>query len=293
MKEVPDWVDREQYPYQPDTLRTPAGELKYVDVGEGPVVLLLHGNPTWSFMYREAIETLRPRYRCLAPDHIGFGLSDKPEDWGYRPWDHASNINRLLEALNVDEFDLVIHDWGGPIGLSVALEDPQRLNSLSIINTWMWSMSHRMDAWFFSNVLGSRVGRYLISDWDLFTDLIMKWGVSRTDSLSDEIHRHYQKPFSNDVTKRGVWQFPSDIVGATGWLEELWAKRESIREKPALINWGMKDPAFNKSELDRWDGFLKDVRINRYPEASHYLMEDEGPAVSRRLEAFLDELHSG
>jgi len=285
---LPEWLDRNYYPFQPYTLETSAGSLSYLDKGEGPVVLFLHGNPTWSFMYRKPIRRLCGEYRCIAPDHLGFGLSDKPSDWTYRPWDHAENVQFLLNELEINTFHLVAHDWGGPIGLSVALEQSNRLRSVSVMNTWMWSVGDRLDARLFSRFLGSSPGRYMIVNWNVFTDIFMKLGVNQPDALDENIHSHYQKPFDGDVSKRGVCQFPVDLINADEWLDSLWRQRNRLSGVPALLCWGMKDPAFGEAELNRWLDFLDDPRVDRYSDCSHYLMEDAGDRVARRLKVFLD-----
>ena len=286
---LPKWVDRNHYPFEPRRIETTAGNLSYVDKGEGPVVLFLHGNPTWSFMYRKPIRTLCEDYRCIAPDYLGFGLSDKPSQWPYRPWNHVENIQFLLNELDIGEFHLVVHDWGGPIGLSVALEEPERLRSLSVINSWMWSMTDRLDMRLFSRFLGSRPGQYLIEEWNVFTDVFMKLGVNQPDSLKNNIHFHYQKPFQGNDPKRGVCQFPVDLLAADEWLHSLWEKRDRLSEVPAFVSWGMKDPAFGKSELNCWMDVLEDPRVDRYSNCSHYLMEDAGDQVSMGLKDFLDQ----
>lgn len=119
-----DWIDRNEYPFASHYFQTSAGKLHYVDEGEGPPIVMLHGNPTWSFLYRNLIKQLSSRYRCIAPDYLGFGLSDKPFDWNYRPEEHAKNLAALIEHLGLKEVTLVVNDWGGPIGMHYAVTHP-------------------------------------------------------------------------------------------------------------------------------------------------------------------------
>lgn len=129
---APPWLSRAHYPFAPHYFPTDAGRLHYVDEGNGPPVVMLHGNPTWSFLYRHLIGHLAPDYRCIAPDFIGFGRSDKPADWSYRPQDHAAHLDALMTQLDLRAVTLVVHDWGGPIGLSWALRHPDRVRRLVI-----------------------------------------------------------------------------------------------------------------------------------------------------------------
>ena len=158
---IPGWVDRREYPFEPRELDVEGGRLSYVDEGEGAPIVMVHGTPTWSFLYRHLIRELRPRYRCVAPDHLGFGLSDRPADWSYRPEDQGRNLARLIETLGLKDITLAVHDYGGPIGLAYALDHPENVRRLVLFNTWMWSFAgDRRIAWP-ARILGGRLGRYL------------------------------------------------------------------------------------------------------------------------------------
>lgn len=287
MTSKPDWLDRDRYPFESNFFYVDGHRLHYVDEGSGSPVVFLHGNPTWSFMYRRPIRRLSEDYRCVAPDFVGFGLSDKPEDWGYRPWDHADALVDLLDSMGLNDVHLVAHDWGGPIGLSTVLDGRIRARSITLLNTWLWSLFFRPTIQAFSRFLGSTVGRYLIKDWELFTRHLMKAGCARTDSLPEDVHRHYRAPF-DEGSMQGVWQFPADLIQASDWLKKQWGDRENIAGASAMLAWGMRDPAFTTSDLDRWEELFESPRVERLEEASHYVMEDAGPRVSDLLEEFLD-----
>src|SRR5439155_431264 len=137
------------------------GRLSYVDEGEGAPIVMVHGTPTWSFLYRHLIRELSPRYRCVAPDHLGFGLSDRPADWSYRPPDQARNLARLIETLDLKDITLAVHDYGGPIGLAYALDHPENVRRLVIFNTWMWSFAGDWHLELFAWLLGGRPRRDL------------------------------------------------------------------------------------------------------------------------------------
>ena len=136
------WIDPLQYPFQPHYIAVGAGQMHYVDEGRGKPIVMVHGTPTWSFMYRHLIKGLSDDFRVIAPDHIGFGLSDKPENWSYKPIDHAKNLAYLIESLGLEDITLVVHDFGGPIGLAYAVENPQNVSQdhyfqyLHVVPAW-------------------------------------------------------------------------------------------------------------------------------------------------------------
>ncbi|HTQ09818.1 MAG TPA: alpha/beta fold hydrolase, partial [Fimbriimonadaceae bacterium] len=146
LQKAVNWVDRRSYSFESHYLEVDGGKMHFVDVGDGPPVVFVHGNLTWSFMFRNMIRDLSMRHRCIAMDHIGFGLSDKPPHWGYTPELHARNFARLLEHLMIPPFTLVVHGFGGPIGISYAIENPAHVSNLVVMNSWMWSLKEHQPA---------------------------------------------------------------------------------------------------------------------------------------------------
>jgi pimeloyl-ACP methyl ester carboxylesterase len=150
----PDFAPSAQlYPFDSRWFDSSAGRLHYVDEGRGPAILMCHGNPTWSFLYRQLIRTLQGTFRCIAVDYLGFGLSDRPPGYGYTPAEHAGVVGELVRELDLKELIVMGHDWGGPIGLSVATADPERIAGLVLGNTWFWPSDRQARA--FSRVMSS------------------------------------------------------------------------------------------------------------------------------------------
>ncbi len=137
----PSWIDREHYPFAPHYVDLPDGRMHYVDEGHGPVIVMVHGTPTWSFMYRHLIAGLAPHFRCIVPDHIGFGLSERPLPYTLTTADHARNLHLLIEQLGLRDVTLMVHDFGGPIGLGYAIDHPENVRAQIITNTWLWSFA--------------------------------------------------------------------------------------------------------------------------------------------------------
>ena len=157
----PTWVDSAQYPFSPKYFRVEAGEMHYIDEGSGDPIVFVHGNPDWSFSYRKQIKALLGTHRCIAADHIGSGLSDKPAEWSYLPSEHAKNFSDLMDYLDLQNITLVVNDWGGPIALSYAIAQPERVKKIVLINTWLWSVEKDWYDRGFSGFAGGPIGRFL------------------------------------------------------------------------------------------------------------------------------------
>ena len=286
---MPRWLNRDEYPFIPHYLELPMGRMHYVDEGQGDhAVVLVHGNPVWSFTYRKLIRCLSPHYRCIAMDHIGFGLSDKPVDWDYLPQGHAQNLAALLDHLQLTSITLVVNDWGGPIGMAYAIDHPQKIRSLVIGNSWMWSVRGIFHYEAFSRVMGGPVGRWLIRRYHFFVRVLMR-NMFRA-RLDHALHRHYVEPLNTPAKRKGCWVFPRQILAASDWLAGLWARRGAIADKPAMIFWGLRDIAFRDIELARWKTLFPNAMDRQYADAGHFVFEDKGEEICPLLIAHLHEV---
>src|SRR5947208_3501095 len=174
----PEWVPETLYPFEDRYAEIGGGRVHYVDEGSGPPLLLLHGNPTWSFLYRDVIKGLRDGFRCIAPDYPGFGLSRPAPGYGYTPAEHADVLERLVLELDLKDVTMMVQDWGGPIGFSVATRHPDRFAGFVIGNTWAWPKADPFTR-LFSLVLGGPIGGYLILRRNLFVEKAIPGGVNR------------------------------------------------------------------------------------------------------------------
>jgi haloalkane dehalogenase len=282
-----DWVDRTEYPFRSHYLATEHGNLHYVDEGSGEVILFVHGNPTWSFMYRHLIKGLRAGFRCVAPDHIGFGLSDKPYDVSYLPQFHAENLERFVDRRGLKDITLVVHDWGGAIGMCYALDHPENIKRLIVLNTSFWSVKGIKEAEDFSRYLGGPVGRFLCRYFNAFPRFIVPYAFGDRSKLTRAVHRHYIKPFPTPDSRKGTWVFPKAIIGESDWLASLWAMRDRLAGKPVLVLWGLKDPAFSMRELDRWKTAFPNLKAHTFSDVGHFVAEELGPVAIGPIETFL------
>lgn len=282
-----DWIDRAEYPFVSHHFQTAAGKLHYVDEGQGEVFVMLHGNPAWSFLYRHLIKQLRTQYRCIAPDHIGFGLSDKPFDWRYLPEDHAQNLAALIDHLSLKNITLVMQDWGGPIGMAYATQHPENVKRLIIMNTWAWPVDDDFHYVSFSAFMGGTIGRFLIRNFNFFAGSFMRAAFGDKRKLNAEVHQHYLRALPSAEARKGCYVFPKQIIASTPWLAQLWSKIDVLRDKPTLFVWGMKDVAFRETELQRWQNALPNSHTVKLPSVGHFVQEEAPEELGKAITEFL------
>ena len=272
--ERPGWVDDELYPFEDHWAEANGCTVHYVDEGTGPPLLMLHGNPTWSFTWREVIRGIKDKYRCIAPDLPGFGLSTQtPPGYAFRPQDHARTIQDLVEQLDLQDVTLLVQDWGGPIGFAAAEAKPDRFTKFAIGNTWAWPMNRNPAAQVFSRFLGGPVGGYLIKHRNFFVDRIIPSATKKTGP-DERVMDQYRGPFPTPDSRVPVHVFPKAIVGETDWLRDIEQGLKSIDDRPALIMWPTKDQAFGDKERERWEQTFADHRTVTLEGAGHYIGED-------------------
>ncbi len=282
------WLDAAAYPFRPHQFETGEGRLSYVDEGNGPPVVLVHGTPTWSFLYRKLIPPLvAAGHRVIAPDHLGFGLSDKPVTAAYRPEDHARRLALLLEALDLRELTLVVHDFGGPIGLSYAIERPDRVARLVVTNTWLWPLDGDPRIVRGSRLAGGAFGRLLYTRLNASPRWLVPAGFADRTRLSPAVHRQYLAPFPDPASRRPLWEFARALLGSSAWYDGLWRQRGRLQGKPALLVWGMRDASFGTAYLARWQEALPDAETVALPDAGHFVQEEGATELASHLAAFL------
>ncbi len=284
------WPDPALWPFRPRHLDVDGGRMHYVDEGTGPVILLVHGTPAWSFLYRAFIADLSRDHRVVAMDHLGFGLSEGAPEWGYLPRDHAGNVRRLADALGLDDLTLVVHDFGGPIGLPLALDDPKRIRALVLFNTWMWRAFEPGKEPAALRLLGSRFGRWLYQSMNLSARVLLPLAWAHKDRLTPDIRAHYLGPFPTHASRRAPWVLARELLGSGDWYDALWQRRAALNGIPSLLLWGMKDKAFGPEILDRWRDTLTDPMVERFPEAGHFVQEEATDEAIRAMRRFLAEV---
>ncbi len=273
-------IDSQLYPFESRWHAYRDTSLHYLDEGEGPVVLLLHGNPTWSFVYRNVIRELSSSCRLIAPDYPGFGFSGHPAGYGYSPAEHATAVGELVDALALDHFVLVVQDWGGPIGMAIAAARPERVAGFVIGNTWCWGTTPSM--WLFSKLLGGAFGRYLILRHNLFADALMKGAL--VGDPDPRVLAAYSAPFPDADSRIGTWKLPRAITRERAWIRSVEARLAPLRDRPIELIWGERDPLFSKPAFDaRWRTHFPDANTVRIADAGHFVQEDRPDQVAAAI----------
>jgi haloalkane dehalogenase len=281
----PAWIDDRLYPFADRELEVGGARLHYVDEGSGPPLLMLHGNPTWSFLYREVIRGLRDRFRCIAVDLPGFGLSTPRPGYRFTPAEHARAVEELVEALDLRDAGLMAQDWGGPVGFAVAGRHPERFARFVIANTWAWPMRRRPSAWAFSRVLGGPIGRRLILHRNVFVERLLPAGIRR-GPVAPEVLAHYRGPFPTPSSRVPVAVLPREILASAPFLAGVEAGLPRLASRPALLVWPDRDPAFGARERRRFEATFPHHRTVLIRGAGHYVQEDAPEEIVAAVRAW-------
>lgn len=269
----PAWLDESLFPFQSRYLDVHGCRVHYIDEGSGPVLLMLHGNPTWSFLYRGIIKGLQDRFRCVALDYPGFGLSTASRGYGYTPAEHATVVEKFLLALNLSGVTMMGQDWGGPIGLHVVSHHPERFRALILGNTFAWPVNGIPEFERFSRLMGGPLGGFFIRNFNAFVNILMPLGVNR-GKLPKRVMAAYRAPFSKRSSRRPMHVFPREILASRSFLTEVENGLARLKQLPVLIVWGNRDIAFRKRELNRFEQLFPKSRTVILQGAGHYIQED-------------------
>jgi haloalkane dehalogenase len=258
--------------------------MHYLDEGEGDPILLLHGEPTWAFLYRKIIPQLQGSFRCLAPDYFGFGRSDKPTDPGFYTYDrHTESIARFAAELDLRKITLVVQDWGGPLGFRFAVENPDRVARLVVMNTGIGAQAPS-EEWLRFQAFMRRVGTEIVAG-----QLVQLSLVQPTD---DAVIAAYDAPFPVPESRIGIVQFPELVPTSREHpnAAKMLGVREELRsfDRPALVLFSDSDPIFSRRAAEVMAGTLPNAELDPPVEgAGHFLQEDRGEAIGRRIAAWL------
>jgi haloalkane dehalogenase len=279
--------DPRLFPFQSRWLDSSAGRVHYIDEGVGRPILFLHGNPTWSFLYRGIVIRLKQKFRCIAIDYPGFGLSARPEDYDYTPAEHAGVVGELVRKLDLRELTIMGQDWGGPIGIRVALDELTRLRALVMGNTWYWPLEG-WQAKTFGYVMSMDPVQSMILNKNLFVERVMPLGVKYP--LADEVMQHYRESQPTPKSRIGVAELPRQLLAASDWLADLEEGVErSLGNVPLLLTWGIHDFVFPRSYMERFREDFQLARVHRL-DAKHYIQEDAPGEIAAAIEGFLSSL---
>ncbi len=280
-----------EYPFASNIIEIEGNRYHYLDEGskDDEVIIMLHGNPTWSFYYRNIVKSLSSTHRCIVPDHIGCGLSDKPQDYAYTLEKHVSNVLALLKHLEISKFKLLVHDWGGAIGMGVATQRPSDVTGIIYLNT----------AAFRSLDIPKRIalcklpviGEPMVRAFNAFA-----WPatfMTTTTPLKKHVKEGYLHPYNNYKNRIATARFVKDIPLSS--KHPTYELLQDIEEKlpslscPKIFLWGAKDFCFNMDFLARWREIFPEDKVVVYENAGHYVIEDEKENCIKEIKGFLNE----
>ena len=278
------------YPFVAQKISIQGHNLSFLDQGQGRVIVMLHGNPTWSFFYRNLAILLQDKYRVIVPDHMGCGFSDKPQDYSYTLKTHIDNLETLLVDLDIEKFSLVVHDWGGAIGMGLAVRNPERVESVVVMNT----------AAFPSQRIPLRIRMCRVP---LLGDLIVRGfnGFARgaltmavVNKMAPTVARGYLEPYDSWAHRIALLRFVQDIPLTpkdASWksLTEIDQGLKLLQDIPMLVLWGGRDFCFTRHFYNEWLQRFPGAESHFFPDAGHYVLEDAFNAMAPRLTTFFQK----
>lgn len=279
------WVDKRVFPFEPNFLDVDGGKMHYVDtLGEKPMVFL-HGWPGWSFSFRTVMRCLMKDFRCIAPDMIGFGRSSKPVEWRYTPGAHCANLAKLVDHLDLRDITLVLHDFGGPVGLSYALDHKERIGRIVLMNTWMWDISEDPVASKPAKLALGPLGKMSYLTMNAAPKMVKSMFCDR-DKYTETVHEGYFGPFNRGEDRHGVWEVAKQLTEGGAWYADIWANRHELADIPLTLVWGTKDLAFGEKAMNKiWHEFPL-IDVTQFDDCGRMLIEEHPQAVAEAIRSF-------
>lgn len=303
MNEVePIHVDREPfkelYPFKSNFVDIDGYRMHYVDEGESDgTMLMVHGNPTWSFFYRNLITHFSKEYRTVVPDHIGYGMSDKPKDKSnYSLELHINRFEKFVEKLNLDNITLVIHDWGGAIGMGYAVRHPGKIKRIVILNTFaffeaLFSRGYK-PPWLLMLSKIPIMAEIMMKGFNGFSISAIYLAIAHRERRTPQVKAGYTAPYDSYAHRTAVLKFVQDIPLTEEHpsykpLHEIEQNLEQFKDRPIIIFWGGKDFVFNDIVLSAWRSIYPDAEVKLIEDAGHYVLEDAHERIIPWMEEFL------
>jgi pimeloyl-ACP methyl ester carboxylesterase len=278
------WLNTNEYPFKHHYFKVNDTTMHYVDEGEGEVLLFVHGTPSWSFEFRNVIKFLSKKYRCIAIDHIGFGLSEKPAKYDYTVQNHTASLLKLITHLQLNQFTMLVHDFGGIIGLAAAEQIPEKIKGLVILNTWCRSIQDEPEYKKMKMILGSPLMPLLYRYLNFSAKYILPAAFGERSRLTPEIHQHFLRPFSKASERNGTIAFAKSLLRDQDYYASVGKKLSILKDKPVLIIWGMKDEFITEKHLLWMQEQFPGSKVVRYDDAGHFVLEEKsvvaGPVIA-------------
>lgn len=289
-KQRPFIVDKKEYPFKSNWFELNGTSMHYIDEGEGIPVVLCHGNPDWSFLYRNIIKELSGECRLIAYDLPGFGFSDTPPNFNFTPQEHAEWVNALvMDHLKLDKFIIVVQDWGGPIGLTVATNNANHVLGTVISNTWAWKVDGGIKN--FSYAMRTSMAERLVMNKNYFATNLMKGALPIEKQENKAITDAYKMAFPTKESRLGTIVFPQQITIASEWLGELENRLPSLSDKPVEFIFGQKDFTVGAPDvIEKWKSIYPHAPVKLLPEANHFTQENSPESFVTSIRRILKQV---
>jgi haloalkane dehalogenase len=278
------------FPFEPRAIELDGLRYAYVDCGQGETLLCVHGNPTWSFYWRELIRALSPNCRVIAVDHIGCGRSDKPRDYPYRLAQHVDNLSRFVERLDLRDVTLLGHDWGGAIGLGAALAQPERFGRFVMFNTAAFR-SRRMP-WRIRACRVPLAGRLTVQGLNGFARAALRMAVCKRERMTPAVRAGLLAPYDSWRRRQAIYRFVEDIPlsprhPSYATLSSIEERLPQLADRAWMFVWGMRDWCFTPAFLEQFLSYYPTAEVHRIADAGHYVLEDAHERIVPLVERFL------
>jgi haloalkane dehalogenase len=282
---IPEWLNTTEYPFTAHEIKIEGHAMRYIDEGEGDVLLFVHGTPVWSFLYRHCVKHFSTNYRCIALDHLGFGLSDKPIDADYSPKAHAERLAAFVQALNLDNITLITQDYGGAISLDFATQHPHFIKQFVIANSWIWLLPSLEQG---GKLFSLALGKWLYLKYGFSAKFMIPNAFGNKKLLTPSIHAHYLKPLDTPEKRISTYALVQAFSRDHEWYRGIQDRISVLEEKPVLMLWGMKDRFVRYKEMmPLWKKVWKNMRLIEIDEAGHFVEEEAPLRVVAEIEHFL------
>jgi len=281
------WLNTVEFPYELRTFQSADGAMRYVDIGSGKPIVFLHGSPTWSFLYRKLIAGLSPRFRCIAIDHLGLGLSEKPKTADYRPAAHTDRLEALIGSLGLEDVTIVGHDFGASIGLEWAVRNPRQVRDVVLTNTWLWSLANNSIIRFVCNTASSPINQYWFRLINPSPKFYLPVLFADNHRLSKWVQDQYQHAFNNQFETYCPEALARAMTSNDGWFDSVRERLEVLRNKPSLMLWGSDDTTYGEDALERMTNLFPNGATVTLPGVGNYVPEEAPNECIRHIAAFL------
>ena len=258
-----------------------------MDVGDGYPIVFLHGVPGWSYGFRYMIRFFSRYNRCIAPDLLGFGFSEKGRNINLTAEEHAAAVTAFIEELGLKNVTLVLHEWGGPIGLSYAVKHPENVKRILLMNTFMWPLENTEAIHRVPKLLGNPLCGLSLKLFHKSFTTLLEQQFGNPQRLSLQTASQYFKPFEDREGRRGLVTMSRQYLKANAFLADLYANRGAIMDKPVVLLWGDKDDRFDEAARMRWEAMLTNAKTIRQPQVGHNVPEELGPEIVPLVREFL------